>query len=133
MATFTFELVSPERVLFSGPVAQVVVPGADGDMTILASHAPVMTVLRSGVVSVAEDKGASLRLFVAGGFADVTPAGLTILAEQAIPVSEIDPEKVAANMKNAEEDLRDAKTDEAREAAAERLDSLKGMLAAVRH
>lgn len=131
--SFTFELVSPERVLFAGPVTQVVVPGDDGDMTILADHAPVMTTLRPGIVSVSEDKGAAHRLYVAGGFADVTASGLTILAERAIPVSEIDAEKVAAEMRNAEEDLRDAKSDEAREKAAQRLEGLKAMLAAVRH
>ena len=133
MATFTFELVSPERVLFSGPLVQVVVPGAEGDMAILASHAPVMTTLRSAIVSLTEDKGATRRLFVAGGFADVTAKGLTILAERAIPVEEINPEKVAAEMRAAEEDMRDAKSEDTRNAAAEKLDSLKAMLAAVRH
>lgn len=133
MATFSFELVSPERVLFSGLVVQVVVPGAEGDMAILASHAPVMTTLRSAIVSLTEDKGATRRLFVAGGFADVTAKGLTILAERAIPVEEINPEKVAAEMRAAEEDMRDAKSEDARNAAAEKLDSLKAMLAAVRH
>jgi len=133
MATFTFELVSPERVLFSGPVSQVVVPGAEGDMAILANHAPVMTVLRSGIVAVSEDKGATRRLFVAGGFADATAKGLTILAERAIPVEEINAEAVAAEMRDAEEDIRDAKSDDAREAGLARLESLKAMLAAVRH
>ena len=133
MATFTFELVSPERVLFSGPVMQVVVPGAEGDMAILANHAPVMTVLRSGIVALSEDKGATRRLFVAGGFADVTAKGLTILAERAIPVEEIDVDKVAGEMRNVEEDIRDAKSDDARDAAVARLASLKAMLAAVRH
>ena len=133
MANFTFELVSPERILFSGPVAQVVVPGEDGDMTILANHAPVMTTLRAGIVAVGEDKGAVKRLYVRGGFADVTAAGLTILAELAIPVEEINLDKLAGEIKNAEEDVRDAKSDEARKAAESRLAGLRTMQAVVRH
>lgn len=133
MATFTFELVSPERVLFSGPVEQVVVPGDDGDMTILANHAPVMTTLRSGIVAVSADKGAAKRLYVRGGFADVTASGLTILAETAIPVEEINAEKLASDIKNAEDDIRDAKSDETRKAGEARLAGLKAMQAAVRH
>ena len=133
MANFTFELVSPERILFSGPVAQVVVPGEDGDMTILANHAPVMTTLRAGIVAVSEDKGAAKRLYVRGGFADVTAAGLTILAEQAIPVEEINLDKLAGDIKNAEDDVRDAKSDDARKAAEAKLGALKTMQAVVRH
>lgn len=132
MATFTFELVSPERVLFSGPVEQVVVPGDEGDMTIMANHAPVMTTLRAGIVSVGEDKGSTKRLFVRGGFADVTANGLTILAEQAVPTEEISADKVAAEIKDAEEDLRDAKTEDARRKAEHHLAALKAMQAAVR-
>ncbi|MCA0422778.1 MAG: F0F1 ATP synthase subunit epsilon [Proteobacteria bacterium] len=132
MATFTFDLVSPERVLFSGPVEQVVVPGDDGDMTILANHAPVMTTLRAGIVSVSADKGAARRLYVRGGFADVTAAGLTILAEKATPVEEINLEALATDIKNAEDDLKDAKTEDAREAARTTLNALKTMQAAVR-
>jgi F-type H+-transporting ATPase subunit epsilon len=129
MATFSFELVSPERVLFSGDATSVVVPGAEGDMTVLASHAPVMTALRAGIVTVDNSK----RLFVRGGFADVTPAGLTLLAEQAVAVEDIDAEKVSAQLRDAQEDLRDAKTDEARARAQETIDGLQAMLAAVRH
>ena len=132
MASFTFELVSPERVLFSGPVEQVVVPGDDGDMTIMALHAPVMTTLRSGIVSVTEDKGAARRLYVRGGFADVTANGLTILAETAVPVEEINADKLAAEIRNAEEDVRDAKADDVRRAAETKLANLRAIQAAVR-
>lgn len=132
MATFTFELVSPERVLFSGPVEQVVVPGDDGDMTILANHAPVMTTLRAGIVSVSEDKGSARKLYVRGGFADVTASGLTILAEQAIPTEEISAEKLAGDIKNAEDDLRDAKTDDLRKKAEDKVAALRTMQAVVR-
>jgi F-type H+-transporting ATPase subunit epsilon len=129
---FQFELVAPERVLYSGSVQQVVLPGTEGEMTILAGHAPAMTTLRPGIVTVAEDKG-SKRLFVRGGFADVTPAGLTILAEQAIPVEELNAERIAQEMKNAEEDLADAKTDEAKRVATEKIGQLKDVMAAIRN
>lgn len=132
MATFTFELVSPERMLFSGPVDQVVVPGEDGYMTIMAAHAPVMTTLRPGIVTVSEEKGSSKRLYVRGGFADVTASGLTILAEHAIPVEEIAVDKIAGDIKDAEDDLRDAKSDDLRKKAEDRLASLRTMQAVLR-
>lgn len=128
MATFSFELVSPERVLFSGDVTSVVVPASEGDMTVLANHAPFMSALRAGIVTVDGGK----RLFVRGGFLDVNAAGLTLLAEQAVPLEEINVEKLAGDLKNAEEDLRDAKTDEARARANDRIAALETMLAAVR-
>lgn len=129
MAQFSLELVSPERVLFSGAVTSVVVPAAEGELTVYANHAPFMSALRAGVVTVDGSK----RLFVRGGFVDVASGGLTLLAEQAIAVEEIDRDKLNADLKNAEEDLRDAKSDEARDAASERLDGLKAMMAAVRN
>jgi F-type H+-transporting ATPase subunit epsilon len=131
MTTFHFELVSPAKLLFEGPVESVVVPGIEGDMTIMANHAALMTSLRPGVVTVADGKG-SKRLFVRGGFADVNAKGLTILAEQATPVEELSAEAIAAEMKNAEEDLRDAKTDEARRVATEKLGQLKDVMAVLR-
>lgn len=129
MATFPFELVSPERVLFSGEATQVVVPASEGEITVLANHAPFMSALRSGIVTIDGGK----RLFVRGGFADVSPAGLTVLAEQAVPVEEINVEALAADIRNAEEDLRDAKTDEARTRAQARLAGLNAMMAAIRN
>jgi F-type H+-transporting ATPase subunit epsilon len=129
MTTFPFELVSPERVLFAGDVTSVVVPGAEGEMTVLANHAPFMSALRAGIVTVDGGK----RLFVQGGFVDVSPSGLTLLAEKAVPVEEINAEKAMADLKDAEEDLRDAKSDEDRARVTERVEGLKAMLAAVRH
>jgi F-type H+-transporting ATPase subunit epsilon len=125
MASFTFELVSPEKVLFSGEITSVTVPSADGEMTVFAGHAPVMAVLKPGVVAVDEGKGATTRLFVRGGFADVGASALTILAEQAIPLSELKPETPAGEIRNAEEDLADAKTASAKAAAQERLNQLR--------
>jgi F-type H+-transporting ATPase subunit epsilon len=128
-STFSFELVSPERVLFSGDVSSVVVPAAEGDITVLANHAPFMSAMRNGVVTVDGGK----RLFVRGGFVDVAGSGLTLLAEQAIAVEDINVEALATDIKNAEEDLRDAKSDDARASANAKLDGLKAMMAAVRN
>jgi F-type H+-transporting ATPase subunit epsilon len=129
MATFSFELVSPERVLFSGEATQVVVPASEGEITVLANHAPFMSALRAGVVTIDGGK----RLFVRGGFADVSASGLTLLAERAVAVEDIDVEKLSHEIKNAEEDLRDAKTGEARDSAAEALEGLRAMLAVARN
>jgi F-type H+-transporting ATPase subunit epsilon len=132
MTTFHFELVSPAKLLFEGAVESVVLPGIEGDMTIMANHAATMTSLRPGVVTVADGKSAK-RLYVRGGFADITAAGLTILAEQATPVEELNAEVIASEMKNAEEDLRDAKTDETKRLAAEKLGQLKDVMAVIRN
>lgn len=129
MATFSFELVSPERVLFSGEATQVVVPASEGEITVLANHAPFMSALRAGVVTIDGGK----RLFVRGGFADVSASGLTLLAEQAVAVEDINVEKLAGQIKDAEEDLRDAKSDEARDRAAEALEGLRAMMAVARN
>ncbi len=129
MATFPFELVSPERVLFSGEATQVVVPASEGEITVLANHSPFMSALRSGVVTIDN----SQRLFVHGGFADVSPAGLTVLAEQAVPLEELNAEILSGQIRSAEEDLRDAKSDEAKVRARSRLDGLNAMMAAIRN
>ncbi|CAN1527015.1 AtpC F0F1-type ATP synthase, epsilon subunit (mitochondrial delta subunit) [Rhabdaerophilaceae bacterium] len=129
MANFAFELVSPERVLFSGSVTSVVVPAAEGEMTVLANHSPFMSAVRAGVVTVDN----SQRLFVRGGFVDVSASGLTLLAEQAMPVEEIDREKVAAEIKAADDELKSASTDEARAFASEKRADLEAMMAAISH
>jgi F-type H+-transporting ATPase subunit epsilon len=121
---FQFELVSPERLLMSEPVEQVVVPGSEGYFTVLKGHAPFMSTLRPGVVDVINGNS-TLRIFVRGGFADVNPAGLIILAEQAIPLDEVDPAMLAQQVQNAEEDVADAKDGAVRDAAALRLHQLR--------
>jgi F-type H+-transporting ATPase subunit epsilon len=131
MAAFHFELVSPEKLLFSGEVESVVVPGAEGAFTVLKDHAPVMSTLKPGLVEVSQGAGKAQRLFVRGGFADVAAGGLTILAEQAIPVEELDAGRIAAEMKNAEEDVADARSDEARRIASEKLAQLGELKAAL--
>nr|WP_310522576.1 F0F1 ATP synthase subunit epsilon [Polymorphobacter sp.] len=98
--TFTFELVSPERLLSSGPVAMVVVPGTEGDFGVLPGHAPMMSTIRPGAIAIYEADSNTLtrRIFVDGGFAEVSATGLTILAESATPTSDIDPAKVATDL-----------------------------------
>ena len=130
MAAFHFELVSPERLIFSGEVEPVVVPGSEGVFTVLRNHAPMMSTIRPGVIEVTSATGPS-KLFVRGGFADVSEKGLTILAEQAIPVSELDGAKIDADLRAAEEDVEDASTDAARDAATLRADQLRAMRSAL--
>ena len=127
MTAFHFELVSPEKLLFSGEVQSVVAPGSDGQFTVLAQHAPVMTTLKAGVVTINGDE----KLFVRGGFADVSEKGFTILAEQAIAIKDLDVAKLEQDLKNAREDLADAKTDEVRRQAADALQQLQDLRAAL--
>lgn len=127
---FQFELVSPERQLISEPVEQVVVPGADGYFTVLKGHAPFMSTMKPGVVDVING-GETLRIFVRGGFADVSAAGLTILAEQAIPLDDVDPAMLAQDIENTEEDVADAKDGATRDAAETRLQQLREVQAAL--
>ena len=132
MTTFHFELVSPERLLFSGEVTQVDVPGEEGEFGVLAGHAPYIATLKPGLLTIHGD-GAPQRIVVRGGFAEVSPSGLTVLAEQATPAAEIDAMTIAQSIKDAEEDLADAKNDAARDKARERLEqlnTLKGALGA---
>ena len=129
---FQFELVSPERLLMSSKVEQVVVPGSEGYFTVMKGHAPFMSTMRPGVVDVTRE-GQAERIFVRGGFADVNASGLTILAEQAIPLAEVDPDWLAQEVRNAEEDVTDAKDGATRDAAQSRLAQLREVLIALGH
>lgn len=126
-----FELVSPARLLFSGDVASVQIPGSEGEMTILPSHAPVLSTLKPGVVIVQKDGGASDKIFVRGGFAEVNASGLTVLAETAIPLADLDAATLAKQIKNAEEDVADATGDAAKAKAQETLDHLRALQSAL--
>lgn len=119
-----FDLVSPERLILSEAVDMVTVPGKEGDMGILANHAPVMATLRPGLLDVETAGSPVRRIFVRGGFAEVTPSGLTVLAEFAVPLEELDAAKIDQEIKNAQEDVADAKSDDSRQAAQEKLDHL---------
>jgi F-type H+-transporting ATPase subunit epsilon len=132
MSTFHFDLVSPEKLLFSGDVTQVDVPGEEGDFGVLAGHAPYVATLKPGVLTV-HGEGAPKRLVVRAGFAEVGLTGLTVLAEQAVAVDELDPATIAQAIKDAEEDLNDAKDDIARDKAATRLEQLQTLKTALGH
>jgi F-type H+-transporting ATPase subunit epsilon len=124
MATFHFELVSPDKVLFNGPAQSVLVPGNEGDFLVLSDHAPVMTSMRPGVVGIDDPQGKHRRVFVRGGFAEASKEGLILLAETAIPYEELNADKLGQEIKNAEEDVADASEDDKR-LAQEKLDRLR--------
>jgi len=126
MASLHFEFVSPERVLFSGEVDQVDLPGAEGDMGILAEHAPMVTTLRPGILTIYRG-GAREGVVVIGGFAEVGPGGLTVLADRAVARESFDMASLSADIKDAEEDVADAKDDHERDKSARRLAQLKAL------
>ncbi len=125
MATFPFELASPARLVFSGEVEQVDVPGAEGDFGVLAGHAPLIAALRPGILTIREGGGGAKRLFIRDGFAEVNSSGLTVLAEFAVPVEEFDAGELQKEIETAEARLAEAKEGHARDRAAERVDQLK--------
>jgi len=126
-----FELVSPERLLRSGDVQEVIVPGSEGDFTVLPLHAPVLTTLKPGVVTFKDEAGVEARVFVRGGFAEVASDGLIILAETAIPMEELDEARLSQEIKNAEEDVADAKDDTVRSSAQHTLHQLQQLQASL--
>jgi F-type H+-transporting ATPase subunit epsilon len=109
-----FELVSPQRLLLSEAVDMVVVPGAEGDFGVLAEHAPVISTVRPGVITVFQGNAVSARIFVAGGFAEVTPERCTVLAEEAERLNEIDRAAVEGQIRVMREDLGMAQSDDER-------------------
>jgi F-type H+-transporting ATPase subunit epsilon len=116
-----FELVSPEKLLTSAPVDMVVVPGGEGDFGVLPGHAPMIVSVRPGVIEIHENDRVIGRVFVAGGFAEVTATRCTVLAEEAVPVDELDPAALEQAARDAAEDVDDAKTDAERAAAETKL------------
>jgi F-type H+-transporting ATPase subunit epsilon len=130
MAALHFEFVSPERVLFSGDVDQIDLPGAEGDLGILAGHAPLVTALRPGVVTIYRE-GKRESVVVIGGFAEVSPSGLTLLADQAVAREDFDMTHLAEQIKDAEEDVADSKNDAERDKLARRLEQLKTLQTAL--
>ena len=124
-----FSLVSPERELYSGHVDQVVVPGVDGQFGVLSQHSAVMTVIKPGAIRIL-DGTSERRIYVGGGFADVTAQGLTILAEDAVDLSTLDKVAFDKDLQNAREDARDAKEIAAKAAAEKRLARLEAIAAA---
>ena len=110
--SFQFELVSPERLLVSEQVESVVIPAADGEMTVMARHAPVMTTVKAGVVTVKSASGNEERYVVFGGFADILPTGCTLLAEAAMPLSEVSQATLQKRIEAAQAEIADVTSDE---------------------
>ena len=130
MAELHLEFVSPESVLFSGDVDQVDLPGAEGDMGILAGHAPLVTTLRPGIVTIFRG-GAREAVVVTGGFAEVGPGGLTVLADRAMAREDFDTATLANEIKDTEEDVADSTNEAQRDKLARHLDQLKTLHAAL--
>ncbi len=122
-----FDLVSPERKLASLEVKAVQIPGAEGDMTAMASHAPMITVLRPGIVTV-EGEQDTVEYFVTGGFAEISPEGTSLLAERAIPRDEVTREMVEAAQAEAQAAL-DTASEDTKTSAAKRVNDFADLLA----
>jgi F-type H+-transporting ATPase subunit epsilon len=126
--TFTFELVSPEKVLLAGEAEQAQLPGAEGDMTILPGHSPLISTLRPGVIDVVLG-GVKSRIFVRQAFAQVEPDRLTVLAEKAYNVAELTSSSLSMQLSEAEAELAQAKTDEQRLTANQAIAALTSLRA----
>ena len=130
-ANFKFELVSPERILVSAEVSEVLVPGADGDFTVFAGHAPVISILRPGVMTAKLADGTQTRTYIHGGFCEVAPDSLTVLAEKADDVAKMTDAAIAGHVAQAQAIIDDDETDDDRRYVAHtaitHLNSLNGM------
>ncbi len=129
--TVTMDLVSPEKLLLSDAYEMVVVPGTEGDFAVMAGHTAVTSSLRPGVISIYEGDVEKDRIFVNGGFAQIAEDKLTVLAEEAIHVADLDRTDLEQRIQNASEDVEDAKDDEARRKAQENKDQLEQLLEAL--
>jgi F-type H+-transporting ATPase subunit epsilon len=125
--TFKFELVTPERMALSEDATQVVVPGVEGEFTVLPGHAPVISALRPGVIDVTLPDARKTRIFVKGGFAEIDADHLTVLAERALDVDTMDAGAIAAELATAEADLASATDDAGRLSAASAVERLRGL------
>ncbi|SKA20550.1 F0F1 ATP synthase subunit epsilon [Consotaella salsifontis] len=124
---FRLELVSPERLLLSEDVTAVIVPGSEGYMTVMAHHQPLIATMKPGLVVGTLASGGEKRFYVRGGFADVTLESCTLLAEQAVPMEEFSEADIEQQIRDTEEDVADAATDEARMKAQLQLAELRNV------
>jgi F-type H+-transporting ATPase subunit epsilon len=129
VAKIAFELVSPEKLLLSVQADMVTVPGTEGYMGVMAGHSPLVSTLRAGMIDVSAD-GRDDRYFIRGGFAEINPAQITVLADEAVPMSELDLAVLDQRIKDAQEDEIAATSDAARLKAAQLVDDLKLVRAA---
>lgn len=127
--SFNFELVSPEKLLLSAKVTEIVLPGSEGEMTVMVNHSPVMTTIRPGVVTVKQDSGETQKFVVFGGFADILPESCTLLAESAIAADEFRRDELAKRVELAKADLAGAQSDEGKTRAAQLVSDLESLSA----
>jgi F-type H+-transporting ATPase subunit epsilon len=114
MSSFLFSLVSPEKVLLEREVSQVVIPGKEGNLGVLPGHAPLLTLLRPGVITIYEGDKILIRFFVDGGFCEITTEKCVALVTEGVPLASLDKETLEIEVKNLLEDLADSKTAEER-------------------
>ncbi len=126
MPTFHLDLVSPERLLFSGEVDQVDVPGSEGDFGVLAGHAPLVATLKPGILTVFSG-GQRERIVVFGGFVEVSPQGMTVLADSAVAVEDLDAARMASEIKDLEEDCADTSDPQVRDRCQRRIQQLRAV------
>ena len=129
--TFHFDLVSPEKLLFSGEVDQVDVPGTEGEFGVLAGHAPLVAMLRPGILRILGPD--EQRILVVGGFAEVSPQGLTVLADKAMPIEDVDASVIAGEIQDSEEDVADTTNEARRDKLRTKLEQLRAVQAALGH
>lgn len=122
MERFSFQLASPEKVLLDKEVTMVVIPGMDGDIGVLSNHAPLLTLLRPGVVTVYEEAKILVKIFVNGGFAEITPQKCMALVTEGTPLEAIDKDSLEMEIKNLLEDLAESQTPEERKLADQNLE-----------
>jgi F-type H+-transporting ATPase subunit epsilon len=125
--TFKFELVSPERLLVSADVAEVLVPGSEGDFTVLPRHAPVIAMIRPGILRIPGMDGKLSEIYVRGGLADVGPESLVVLAEQAVPLADVNQELINLEISSAEADWAAAQDEETKRQAEDTLERLRSL------
>jgi F-type H+-transporting ATPase subunit epsilon len=130
MATFQFDLVSPDHLVFSQPVVQVDVPGSEGDFGVLAGHAPYVAVLKPGIL-VVHAEGQRRLFVVSGGFAEVSGDRLTVLADMATRLEEFDTAQLATEIKDSEEDAADTSDGRVKDRLERRLSQLRALQAAI--
>lgn len=126
-----FELVSPDRLLVSEDVDMVVVPGGEGDFGVLVGHQPMISTVRPGILEVQNAGAEDRRIFVNGGFAEITGDRCAVMTEEAVPVEELDRADLEQRIKDAEEDLKEARTDLERHLIDLKVSTLREMLQVV--
>lgn len=125
--SFHLELVTPSSLYFSGEATMVVIPGAEGDFGVLPNHAPLISQIRPGIVSITKENGQEEKLFIRGGYTDVTPSCCTILAQEILQLSDISAELIESRTEEAKKSLRRAQSEVVKQKAETELEVLAVM------